>query len=161
MSFKQKRILMKTFAESPFGYCPLTWMFHSRKVNSKINHLQVRSSRIFYNDHVNSFEDLLKKGNSFKNKHENIQSLARELFKVEKGIPKPILCDIFPLRSHTDFSVSCLNVTHFCWNSLRYCKVWNIVPLELKDQRDVEIFKSERMETKALWMYLVCHICTV
>ena len=38
MSFKQKRILMKTFVESQFGYCPLIWMFHCRKVNSKINH---------------------------------------------------------------------------------------------------------------------------
>ena len=43
MSFKKKRILMKTFVESQFGYCPLIWMFHSRKVNSKINHIQGRS----------------------------------------------------------------------------------------------------------------------
>ena len=35
MSLKKKRILMKTFVESQFGYCPLIWMFHSRKVNSK------------------------------------------------------------------------------------------------------------------------------
>ena len=48
MSFKQKRILMKTFVESQFGYCPLIWMFHSRKVNSKIYHLQGRSLRIVY-----------------------------------------------------------------------------------------------------------------
>ena len=40
MSFKRNRILMQTFAESKFGYCSLTWMFHSSKVNSKINHLQ-------------------------------------------------------------------------------------------------------------------------
>ena len=89
-------------------------MFNSRKVNSKINHLQERSSRIVYNDDTNSFEDLLKIDNFFKNEHENIQSLVRELFKVEKGIPNPILCDIFPLRSHTDFSVSFVNVTQFC-----------------------------------------------
>ena len=43
MSFKQKRILMKTFVESQFGYCPLIWMLHSRKVNSKINYLQEQS----------------------------------------------------------------------------------------------------------------------
>ena len=43
MSLKQKQILMKTFVESHFGYFPLIWMFHSKKVNSKINHLQQRS----------------------------------------------------------------------------------------------------------------------
>ena len=85
-SFKQKRILMETFVESQFGYCPLIWMFYSRKVNSEINQLQERSSRIVYNDCITSFEDLLKKDNSFKIHHKNIQSLATELFKFEKGI---------------------------------------------------------------------------
>ena len=28
MSFEKKRILLKAFVESQFGYCPLTWMFH-------------------------------------------------------------------------------------------------------------------------------------
>ena len=65
---------MKTFAESQFGYCPLIWMFHNRKVNSKINHLQERSLRIVCNDYITSFEDLLKKDNSFKTHHKNIQS---------------------------------------------------------------------------------------
>ena len=99
MSFKQKRILMKTFVESQFGYCPLIWMFHSKKVNSKINHLQERSLRIVYNDYITLFEDLLKKHNSFKIHYKNIQLLYIELFKVEKGITNPILCDIFSLRS--------------------------------------------------------------
>ena len=36
ISFKQKRIVTKTLVESAFGYCPLTWSFHSRKVNGKI-----------------------------------------------------------------------------------------------------------------------------
>ena len=69
MSFKQRWILLKTFVESQFGYCPLIWMFHSRKINSKITRLQERSSRIVYNDHITSFEDLLKKDNSFKIHH--------------------------------------------------------------------------------------------
>ena len=143
---------MKTFVESRFGYCPLIWMCHSRKVNSKINHLQERSLRIVYNDYITSFEDLLKKDNAFKIQHKNIQSVAMELFKVEKGTANPFLCDIFPvrsidynLRSQTDFTVSSVNTTHFGLNFLPYfaSKVWNIFPLELKNLNDVENFKSE------------------
>ena len=52
MSFKQQRILMKTFVKSQSGYCPRIYMFHSRNVNSKINHLQERSLRIAYNDYI-------------------------------------------------------------------------------------------------------------
>ena len=32
-SFNRKRILMKHFVESQFGYCPFIGLFHSRKVN--------------------------------------------------------------------------------------------------------------------------------
>ena len=143
---------MKIFFDCLFQYCPLIWMFHSRKVNSKINHSQERSLRIVYNCYITSFEDLLKKDNSFKIHWKNTQSLAIELFKVKKGIANPILWDIFPLRSidynlrsQTDFSVSSFNTTHFGLNSLRYfaSKVWNMVPPELKNLNDVEIFKSE------------------
>ena len=139
MSFKQKRPLMNIFIESQFGCCPLVWMFHSRKVNSKINHLQEQFLRIIYNDYITSLKDLLKKDNSFRIHHKNIQSLAIELFKVEKGTDNPILCNIiFPLRS-TDynlrpqaaFSVSSVNTTHFGLNSFQYfaSKVWNMVLL--------------------------------
>ena len=43
MSIKQRRVLMKSFIESQFGYCPLIWTFHDRGVNNKINHLHERS----------------------------------------------------------------------------------------------------------------------
>ena len=43
MSIKQRRVLMKSFTESQFGYCPLIWMFHNRGVNNKINNSHERS----------------------------------------------------------------------------------------------------------------------
>ena len=42
VSFEKKRILLKAFVESQFGHCLLTWMFHSRKANSKINNIHKR-----------------------------------------------------------------------------------------------------------------------
>ena len=40
MSLFQRRIVMKSFFCSQFGYCPLVWMFHSKKLNNRINNLQ-------------------------------------------------------------------------------------------------------------------------
>ena len=95
-SFKQKRILMETFVESQFGYCPLIWMFYSRKVNSKINHLQERSLRNVHNDYITSLENLLK--NYFKIHHKNIQSLARTFSKLRKEL----LTQFYVKFSHYD-----------------------------------------------------------
>ena len=64
--------------ESQFGYCPLSWMFNSRKVNSKINYIYKRALRIVYNDNIFSFEELFKKDNSLWLHPGNIQSLAIE-----------------------------------------------------------------------------------
>ena len=90
--------------ESQFGYCPLTWMFYSRKAHSKINHIHERSLRIVYKDNISSFEELPKKDKSF------CQSFAIEPFKVKNNLSNRIMCNIFEtrnldynLRSQIDF----------------------------------------------------------
>ena len=52
MSIKQSRVLMKSFTESQFGYCPLIWTFHGRgrEVNNEINHLHEHLLCIVYKD---------------------------------------------------------------------------------------------------------------
>ena len=34
MSLSKRRLLMKTFVESYFNYCPLIWMFQARRLNN-------------------------------------------------------------------------------------------------------------------------------
>ena len=45
LTFHQKRTLIKSFFESPFRYCSLTWMFYKRKSNNKINLLHEKALR--------------------------------------------------------------------------------------------------------------------
>ena len=45
MSLSITRILMNTFFNSQFNYCPLIWMCYSRKNNNKINRLHERCLR--------------------------------------------------------------------------------------------------------------------
>ena len=61
MGLYHKRILMKAFIESQFGYSPLIWMVCSRKNNIRINFIHERASRAIYKDNFSSFENLLKK----------------------------------------------------------------------------------------------------
>ena len=37
MNIQKRRTIMKSFVTSQFSYCPLIWMFHSRRLNKKIN----------------------------------------------------------------------------------------------------------------------------
>ena len=94
MSIKQRGVLVKSFIESQFGYCPLIWLFHGRELDNKINHLHERSLRIDHKDNNGSFKELLKKDNSFTVHHRNIQSLATELFKVKLNLSNTIMDDI-------------------------------------------------------------------
>ena len=98
MSFRQRRLLLKSFVEAQFWYCPLVWMFRGRETNRKINLIHERSLCIGYRDYNSSFKDLLKKDNSVCIHHRNIQSLAIELFKVKKHLSNTITSDIFPTR---------------------------------------------------------------
>ena len=101
MSFKQRRILLKTFIESQFGYCPLIWMFHSRRVNNRINHLHERSLRIVYKDNYSSYLNLLVIGKSFTVHQRTVQFLAIELFKVKSNLLNVIICNILKTRTLT------------------------------------------------------------
>ena len=69
--------------ESQFPYCPLTWMFHITKANSKISHINERSLRIVNKDNVSSFVELQKKDKSFCIHHINMKSSAIDIFKVK------------------------------------------------------------------------------
>ena len=40
------KIIMKTFIETQFNFCPLIWMFHSRTLHNKTNRLHERALRI-------------------------------------------------------------------------------------------------------------------
>ena len=79
MSTDKKRLIMKAFTDSQFGYCPLVWMFCSRTMNARINRIHVRALRIIYNDLVSTFDELVTKDKSFTIHHRNIQTLAIEI----------------------------------------------------------------------------------
>ena len=64
IDFDKRRVLMKSFIQSQFNYCPLIWMMHSRKLEHKINKIHERSLRIVYNDSNASFENLLERDQS-------------------------------------------------------------------------------------------------
>ena len=95
LPFQKRRIILKTFIESQFSYCPLVWMFCSRSMDKKINHIHERALRLVYQDYTTSFEDLLKKDGSLTFHHRNIHQVAIEMFKAKHDLSPPFMKEIF------------------------------------------------------------------
>ena len=152
LSFQKRRILFKAFIESQFKYCPLVWMFHGRQINNKINKLHERALRIVYNDSVTSFEDLLIKDNSFTIHHQNIQSLATEIYKALNDLPAGNLKEFFirtshnyNLRSGSDLTIPNINTVTKGKNSISYfgSVLWNSIPASIRNIEDFDVFEIE------------------
>ena len=76
LTFDRKRILFKAFFESQFTYCPLIWIFCSRRTNNRINELHDWALILVYDDYETSFWDLLATDGSFTAHHTNMMRLA-------------------------------------------------------------------------------------
>ena len=151
LPFYRKRALLKTFVESQFSYCPLIWMFCSRKMNRKINHIHERALRLVYDDYTALFDELLKKDKSVSIHHRNVQNLAIEMYKVKNHLSPTIIQDIFEekelssCRSGSSFVRPKVSSVNKGLNSLRNFGpvVWNILlPEKLKTCASLDEFKN-------------------
>ena len=95
MNIHKRRMTMKAFIASEFGYYPLVWMLHSRKLNSRVNKLHERPLIIVYQDYASSFTELPEKDNSTAIHNRNVQLLATELSKVKNGLSSLFMNEIF------------------------------------------------------------------
>ena len=100
ISQQKLRMLLKVFIESPFSYCLLVWMFHSRRLNNRLNKLHERAPRLVYKNPTLTFKQLLEKDNSFTIHQRNIQKLAIEIYKVINNESPSIMDNIFPPTSN-------------------------------------------------------------
>ena len=143
---KKRRIIL-----SQFSYCPLVWMFCSRSMNNKINHIHERALRLVYQDYTTPFKDLLKQDGSLTFHHRNIHQVAIEMFKTKHDLSPPFMKEIFchnenikGTRSGDTFVRPNVNSVKKGERSLRNYGpiVWNtLLPENLKQCSGLEEFK--------------------
>ena len=156
MDRKQRQIVINSFIYSQFGYCPLVWMFHSRKLNNRINKIHERALRIIYDDNKSTFRELLNKDNSFTIHERNIHALAIELYKVANGISPDIMSEVFPLKksviyfSKNPFMTRNVHTTRYGTETLAHLgpKIWDLIPNNIKELNSLKLFKTKIKQWK-------------
>ena len=168
MSQAKLRVIMKAFIESQFSYCPLVWMFHSRTLNNRINKLHERGLHMVYKDYSLSFDELLRKDNSFSIHHRNLQKLATEMYKALNNISPYLVKSIFPtreipynLRNKNPFLRTSV---HTVFNgtetlSFRGPKTWDLVPEDIKCAKSLNEFKTKIRNWKPVGC--TCRLCII
>ena len=95
MTFDQRRLILNFFMTSHSSYFQIVWIFHCRKINERMNHINERALRIIYKDLNSPFQKLFKVGNSFNTHHKNLQKRLNEIFKVKTVLSPELKNDIF------------------------------------------------------------------
>ena len=140
MTFKHRKMVMNCFIMSQFGYCPLVWMFHSRKLNNRINRIHERTLRLIHQNTNLTFEELLAKDDSYTIHQRTIQTLGIELYKVAYGLSPEIMKLVFPLVDETmnpiDSKFSSRNVRTVSWGTETLAflapRIWSMIPADMK-----------------------------
>ena len=153
IDFDKRRVLMKSFIQSQFNYCPLIWMMHSRKLENKINKIHERSLRIVYNDSNASFENLLERDQSVSVHQKNLQYLAIELYKRKNNLSPEIMNEVFMIRdiphynirNFSEFQRNLVKSVKYGEKSLSYLApiIWSLVPREIRLSESLESFKRK------------------
>ena len=103
-----------------------------------------------YND--TSFEELLVNDKTFTIHHQNIQSLAIEMYKAVNNLPGRNLSEFFVRSNHnynlhygSELTVPSINTVFEGQDSVSYfgSVIWNSIPAELRGINSFQVFKSE------------------
>ena len=135
-------------------------MFHSRKLNHRLNKIHELPLRIIYNDHFHIYNGR----DSFFMIHErNLQKLAIEMLKVNNGLSVQLVSENFHFaKSHynfrhqpgTKFQVDHVKTETYA-KQLVYLgpKIWNYIPQEIK-----AAFKTKMKCWKPICLCRICRI---
>ena len=148
------KLIMKTFIESQFNYCPLIWMCHSRELNRKINKLHERALIVVYKNNDLAFQELLERDESFTIHERNLQKLATEMYKVKHNLcPKPTQELFTPtIRGKNDWVLPKVTTVNNGLETIRYRgpKTWELVPEDTKISKTLSTFKEKIRNWKPL-----------
>ena len=126
-------------------------MFHSRKLNHRINSIHDRALRVTYRDYQSKFFINLQKDNSVTIHQWKLQILATEMFKAKNDLSPKIMKEVFELKELSYslrskgnyFVLGNVKISHYGIQSIKYLapKIWDLVRDQTKHCGSLTKFK--------------------
>ena len=151
----EKMVLIQSFVQANFNYCPLVWFYTSPESLRKIDRIQERALRILYDDYVSHVTVLLAKADKTTFLIKQHKNLAIEIFKTLNSLNPDYMKDIFvknenpyDLRDNSRHNNDLENPRFKAFTygecSLRVLgpNIWNALPIELKNSESLFTFKK-------------------
>ena len=151
----EKKVLIQSFVNSNFNYCPLVWFFTSPESLRKIERIQERSLRILYDDFHSTTKYLNVKAISTTFLVKQHKNLAIEIFKTLRDLNPEFMKDIFAqnwnpyqLRDNSRHESDLKAQKHKAFTygecSLRVLgpNIWNALPIDMKNCVSLLHFKK-------------------
>ena len=101
MTTDQKKLIFSSFIKSQFTYCPLIWMFCTKRSLRRLNNIHERCLRLIQQNYRSEFERLLENANEKSVHQKCIGFLLIEVYKYLNGLSPDIMNTIFKLRQNT------------------------------------------------------------
>ena len=145
-----KKPLFTCFLMSNFGYCSIIWHFCGKTNNDKIESIQKRGLAIVFNDFDSDYDCLLNRFGTKSIFNLRVDRILVEIYKTLNGKNPSYLNSIFQIKTIPyalrDSSRLCQpmkETTNFGLRSINYVgsKLWNTLPMHLKNSPDVNSFK--------------------
>ena len=173
LDMQKKSLLFNSIIKSQFSYCPLVWMFCSRRSNSLVNNVHERALRIVHDNHNSSYSECTIH-------QQNINVLMKEIYKFENDLSPPLIDDMFQvckinydLRHFQKIVNTKKNSVKMGLETISYHvpQLWNLVPTDIKNALSLSTFKKKikswycdscpcRLCKRTLPVYVLCNLHT-
>ena len=87
-------IVINSFIKSQFNYCPLVWMFHGMVLNSNLNLIQERASRLVCKGSETEWEKLMSKTLTT-HQHNLMIMLMTEIYETKQNLNRTFARVVF------------------------------------------------------------------
>ena len=165
MTTNHKKLIVSSFIKPQFTYCPLVWMFCTKRSLHRINNIHEGYLRLMQQNYRSEFERLLENANEKSVHQKCIEFLLFEVYKYLNGL-SPDIMNTFKLRQNTfnlrnfhAFESQNPRTKKFGLDSIacRSSQLWKNVPEKIRNSTSLLIFKESLK--KVPFISCSCHCC--